>query len=528
MKAILKKDLWSISSFLENNNYNFNKKDILTNLPEKFIDEAITSISSWETYIPTPLIKLDKLNKELGLKEIYYKDEDKRFDLKSFKALGGAFAVYKIAGEKKNITVATATAGNHGRSVAWGAQRLGLKCKIFISENVSESRAEAMKNFGSTVIRHSSGDWTVDGVGVGGFSEPNKVVDCGNSGTAARLILGAMSTSPITATFSGDESLIKRPMERVINPLRLFGAQFFGKSGARFPMTAIGAKESIPVEYAMPIPSAQVKSAILLAGLNAPGKTTIFESELTRDHTERMLESFGAHIGVEYKKKGKIITLEGYPELKSQSVIIPRDPSSAAFPICAALIVEGSDISVPNITLNPSRSGLFQTLNEMGADIEYSNKRIQSGEPIADLRVKSSRLKGVNVPSSRAASMIDEYPILSVVASFAEGKTVMRGVGELRVKESDRIHAMAQGLSACGIKTEQSEETFVVHGNGDNGVNGGVNCSTFLDHRIAMSFLCLGLASKEAVSVDDYSTISTSFPNFKGLMEDLGAKFEID
>jgi 3-phosphoshikimate 1-carboxyvinyltransferase len=388
--------------------------------------------------------------------------------------------------------------------------------------------AEAIRNFGSTVIRHSNGYWTVDGVGVGGFSEPNKVVDCGNSGTAARLILGAMATSPITATFSGDESLIKRPMERVINPLRLFGAQFFGKSGARFPMTAIGAKESIPVEYTMPIPSAQVKSAILLAGLNAPGKTTIFESQLTRDHTERMLESFGAHISVEYKKKGKIITLEGYPELKSQSVIIPRDPSSAAFPICAALIVEGSDISVPNITLNPSRSGLFQTLNEMGADIEYSNKRIQSGEPIADLRVKYSRLKGVNIPSSRAASMIDEYPILSVVASFAEGKTVMRGVGELRVKESDRIHAMAQGLSACGIKTEQSEETFVVHGNGDNGVNGGVNCSTFLDHRIAMSFLCLGLASKKAVSVDDYSTIATSFPNFKGLMEDLGAKFEID
>jgi 3-phosphoshikimate 1-carboxyvinyltransferase len=386
--------------------------------------------------------------------------------------------------------------------------------------------AEAMRNFGANVTRHAIGEWSVDGVGVGGFSEPDRVIDCGNSGTGARLILGAMSTSPITATFSGDTSLVKRPMDRVINPLKLFGAKFFGRSDCKLPITAIGANEPIPISYSMPVASAQVKSAILLAGLNSPGKTVIFEKEPTRDHTERMLKSFGAVIKIEDKDQGRTISLEGYPELKSQSIIVPRDPSSAAFPVCAALIVEGSDVSIPTIALNPTRSGLFKTLHEMGGDIEYSKRGIESGEPIADLRVKFSQLKGVDVPVSRAASMIDEYPILAIVASFAEGKTIMRGVGELRVKESDRIDAMARGLSACGIKTEQDEDTFVVHGNGSRGVVGGVECSTFLDHRIAMSFLCLGLASCKPVTIDDYSAVATSFPNFRGLMEKLGAKFE--
>lgn len=388
------------------------------------------------------------------------------------------------------------------------------------------STAEAMRSFGANVTRHDHGDWSVDGVGVGGFLEPNKVIDCGNSGTGARLILGAMSTSPITATFTGDESLVKRPMDRIINPLKLFGANFFGRSDAKLPITAIGASEPIPVRYSMPVASAQVKSAILLAGLNSPGKTIIFEKEPTRDHTERMLKSFGAVIEIEDNDEGRTIILEGYPELKSQSIIVPRDPSSAAFPVCAALIIEGSDISVPNIALNPTRSGLFKTLREMGGDIEYLKKGIEGGEPIADLRVKFSKLKGIDIPAGRAASMIDEYPILSIVASFGEGKTVMRGVGELRVKESDRIDAMARGLSACGIKTEQDEDTFVVHGKGSRGVLGGTECSTFFDHRVAMSFLCLGLASRKPVTIDDYSAVATSFPNFRGLMENLGASFE--
>ncbi|MFL2798837.1 MAG: 3-phosphoshikimate 1-carboxyvinyltransferase, partial [Paracoccaceae bacterium] len=310
------------------------------------------------------------------------------------------------------------------------------------------------------------------------------------------------------------------------NPLRLFGAKFFGRSEFKLPMTAIGANEPIPVRYSMPVASAQVKSAILLAGLNSPGKTIIYEKELTRDHTERMLKSFGANIKIEDSDEGRKIILEGYPELKRQSIIVPRDPSSAAFPVCAALIVEGSDILVPNIALNPTRSGLFKTLHEMGGDIEYSKKGVESGEPIADLRVKFSKLRGVDIPASRAASMIDEYPILSIVASFANGKTVMRGVGELRFKESDRINAMARGLSACGIKTEQNEDSFVIHGNGSRGVYGGVECSTFFDHRVAMSFLCLGLASHKPITIDDYSAVATSFPNFRGLMENLGASFE--
>ena len=309
--------------------------------------------------------------------------------------------------------------------------------------------AKAMRAFGAQVEKRGD-TWYVQGVGVGGFAEPEAVIDCGNAGTGVRLIMGAMATSPITATFTGDASLRKRPMGRVTDPLALFGARAFGRSGGRLPMTIVGAADPMPVRYTVPVPSAQVKSAVLLAGLNAPGQTVVIEKEATRDHTERMLAGFGAEISTEVTDEGRVITLTGRPELVPQVIDVPRDPSSAAFPVCAALIVPGSDVLVPNIGLNPTRAGLFETLREMGADLTYENLREEGGEPAADLRARfSPKLRGVEVPPERAASMIDEYPVLSVVAAFAKGATVMRGVKELRVKESDRIAAMADGLRAA-------------------------------------------------------------------------------
>jgi 3-phosphoshikimate 1-carboxyvinyltransferase len=386
--------------------------------------------------------------------------------------------------------------------------------------------AKAMRAFGAEVVQHGPGEWSVHGVGVGGFAEPTNVIDCGNSGTGVRLIMGCMATSPITATFTGDASLNKRPMGRVTDPLALFGAKAYGRQGGRLPMTIVGAADPVPVRYTVPMPSAQVKSAVLLAGLNAPGQTVVIEKDPTRDHSERMLRGFGAELTVEATDEGHVITLTGQPELRPQTVAVPRDPSSAAFPVCAALIVEGSDILVPGVSQNPTRNGLYTTLVEMGADIEFQNLREEGGEPVADLRVKSSGLKGIVVPPDRAASMIDEYPVLSVVAAFAEGVTVMRGVKELRVKESDRIDAMARGLEACGVRIEEDEDTLIVHGMGSGGVPGGATCKSHLDHRIAMSFLVLGLAARKPVSVDDGSPIATSFPVFEGLMAGLGAVVE--
>ena len=384
--------------------------------------------------------------------------------------------------------------------------------------------AKAMRAFGAEVTRLGEGEWSVHGVGVGGFAEPANVIDCGNSGTGVRLIMGSMATSPITATFTGDASLNKRPMGRVTDPLALFGARSYGRSGGRLPMTIVGATDPVPVNYTVPMPSAQVKSAVLLAGLNAPGQTVVIEKEPTRDHSERMLRGFGAELTVEDTKEGRVITLTGQPELKPQTVAVPRDPSSAAFPVCAALIVDGSDILVPGVSQNPTRNGLYTTLVEMGADIEFQNPREEGGEPVADLRVRASPLKGIEVPEERAASMIDEYPVLSVVAAFAEGTTVMRGVKELRVKESDRIDAMARGLEACGVRIEEEEDVLFVHGMGPGGVPGGATAKTHIDHRIAMSFLVLGLASQKPVSVDDGSPIATSFPVFEDLMAGLGAQ----
>ena len=389
--------------------------------------------------------------------------------------------------------------------------------------------AKAMRAFGAEVTDHGGSNWSVKGVGVGGFAEPEQVIDCGNSGTGVRLIMGAMATQPISATFTGDASLNGRPMARVTDPLALFGTQSYGRAGGRLPMTLVGAHAPVPVEYVVPVPSAQVKSAVLLAGLNAPGKTIVIEAEATRDHTERMLAGFGAEITVEDTDKGRVITLTGQPELTPQKIDVPRDPSSAAFPVCAALIVPGSDVLVPCIGLNPTRSGLFTTLREMGADLTYENERIEGGEPVADLRARfSPDLKGIEVPPERAASMIDEYPVLSVVACFASGDTVMRGVKELRVKESDRIDAMATALRANGITVEDGPDWWIVTGAGHGNVAGGATCASHLDHRIAMSFMVLGMATQNPVQVDDAGPIATSFPIFEPLMESLGADVRRD
>jgi 3-phosphoshikimate 1-carboxyvinyltransferase len=411
------------------------------------------------------------------------------------------------------------------RALIFGAMAVGeTKITGLLEGQDVLDTAKAMRAFGAEVTQHGPGTWSVHGVGVGGFREPADVIDCGNSGTGVRLIMGCMATTDMTATFTGDASLRKRPMGRVTDPLALFGARAYGRQGGRLPMTIVGAANPVPVRYALPVASAQVKSAVLLAGLNAPGETVVIEREPTRDHSERMLLGFGAELHVEKGAEGHVITLKGQPELRPQTVAVPRDPSSAAFPVCAALIVEGSDILVPGVSQNLTRNGLYITLVEMGAEIEFQNPREEGGEPVADLRVRfSGNMKGIEVPPERAPSMIDEYPILSVVAAFATGKTVMRGVKELRVKESDRIDAMARGLEACGVTIEEDEDTLIVHGMGAGGVPGGATAATHLDHRIAMSFLVCGMAAQKPVSVDDASPIVTSFPIFEGLMTGLGA-----
>ncbi|WP_138421726.1 3-phosphoshikimate 1-carboxyvinyltransferase [Maritimibacter alexandrii] len=414
------------------------------------------------------------------------------------------------------------------RSLLLGAMAVGETRVTGLLEGEDVlATAAAMQAFGAEVERLGDGEWRVNGVGVGGFAEPEDVIDCGNAGTGVRLIMGCMATSPITATFTGDASLRSRPMGRVTDPIALFGAQSYGRTGGRLPMTVVGAKNPVPVRYKTPMASAQVKSAVLLAGLNAPGETVVIEAEATRDHTERMLAGFGAEISVEDTGEGRVITLVGQPELKPQTIAVPRDPSSAAFPVCAALIVPGSDVLVPNIGLNPTRAGLFTTLIEMGADLTYENEREEGGEPVADLRARfSPDMKGIRVPEERAASMIDEYPVLSVVAAFATGKTEMVGVHELRVKESDRIDAMARGLEANGVTIEEGRDFMTVHGLGPDVVPGGGTAAARLDHRIAMSFMVMGMAAQSPVSIDDGQPIATSFPIFEPLMAGLGATIE--
>jgi 3-phosphoshikimate 1-carboxyvinyltransferase len=385
--------------------------------------------------------------------------------------------------------------------------------------------AKAMRALGANVERTGDFAWSVHGVGVAGFAEPQVPLDFGNSGTGCRLVMGAVAGCPITAVFDGDASLRGRPMRRILDPLELMGAKA-GSSGegGRLPLTLNGARDPLPILYRTPVASAQIKSAVLLAGLAAPGVTTVIESEASRDHTELMLKHFGAQIAsVQEGAHGRRIALTGQPELHGAEVVVPADPSSAAFPIVAALIVEGSDVILSDVMTNPLRTGLFTTLREMGASIEESHQRGDAGEPMAQLRVRASKLRGVEVPPERAPSMIDEYLVLAVAASFAEGTTIMRGLQELRVKESDRLEATAAMLRVNGVKAEIVGNDLIVEGKGH--VDGGGLVATHMDHRIAMSALVMGLASDKPVKVDDTAFIATSFPDFIPMMRSLGAEF---
>lgn len=386
---------------------------------------------------------------------------------------------------------------------------------------------EAMKAMGALVAREDN-TWIIKGTGNGCLLEPDAPFDFGNAGTGSRLTMGLVGTYDMTTRFIGDASLSKRPMARVLDPLRQMGTQVLAaQAGDRLPITLRGPRHAAPISYRVPVPSAQVKSAVLLAGLNVPGVTTVIEPVMTRDHTEKMLAGFGARLDIETDGEGaRHIRLEGQGRLSGQEITIPGDPSSAAFPLVAALLVPGSDITIENVLMNPTRTGLVLTLQEMGADIEIGNRRASGGEEVADLRVRSSELKGIAVPAERAPFMIDEYPVLAVAAAFAEGETLMKGLEELRVKESDRLSAVAAGLKANGADCTEGEDFLSVRGRPDGKDLGGGTVETHLDHRIAMAFLVMGLASEKAVTIDDRSMIATSFPEFMGLMAELGATFE--
>ncbi len=386
--------------------------------------------------------------------------------------------------------------------------------------------AAAMTALGAQVERGADGVWRVQGRGIGGLIEPADVLDLGNSGTSARLLMGLVATSPLVAFFTGDASLRKRPMARVTAPLGEMGARFVTRDGGRLPLAVIGTADPVPITYRLPVASAQVKSAILLAGLNTPGRTTVIEREPTRDHTELMFRHFGIEVATEPADGGGIaVTVTGQPEISGRVVRVPGDPSSAAFPLVAALIVPGSHVTVRNVGLNPRRTGLLETLREMGADLTVTNARTEAGEPVGDVTARYRELVGVDVPAARAPSMIDEYPILAVAAAFARGRTVMRGLSELRVKESDRLSAIANGLAACGVKVEVDGDDLIVTGTGRPPA-GGATIATNLDHRIAMAFLVMGLGAEAPVQVDDVAPIATSFPGFLALMRDLGGALE--
>jgi 3-phosphoshikimate 1-carboxyvinyltransferase len=409
------------------------------------------------------------------------------------------------------------------RALILGALTVG-KCRIsgLLEGQDVLNTAKAVLALGATVERHGEGEWDIHGVGVGGFAEPSRLLDFGNSGTGCRLMLGAVAGCPITAIFDGDASLRRRPMQRVLEPLQRIGARTQGMAEGRLPVTLTGARDPIPIVFEPPVASAQVKSAVLLAGLSAPGQTIVVERESTRDHTEKMLAHFGADVRVEPEgNRGSRVTLVGQPELVPAPIVVPADPSSAAFPLVAALITPGSDIVLDGVMMNPLRAGLFTTLGEMGALIERVDTRNEGGEEVADLRVHSSALRGIEVPASRAPAMIDEYPILAVAASFAEGETRMRGLKELRVKESDRLAATAAMLRTNGVEVEIEGDDLIVHGRGR--APGGGQVMTHMDHRIAMSGLMIGLASERPVQVDDAAFIATSFPGFVQLMRGLGA-----
>jgi len=422
-----------------------------------------------------------------------------------------------------------------GRARVPGDKSISIRALILGALTVGETRvsgllegddvlntAQTLRALGAVIERNGGGAWHIRGVGVAGFAEPRAALDFGNSGTGCRLMLGAVAGCPITATFDGDASLRRRPMRRILDPLERIGARTLDSADGRLPLTLAGARDPIPIVFESAVPSAQLKSAALIAGLSAPGETVVIEGEATRDHTEKMLSHFGAELRIEPQgAQGRRIALAGQPELVPQPIVVPTDPSSAAFPLVAALITPGSDVILDGVMMNPLRAGLIATLVEMGASIERLDMRKEGGEDVADLRVRAGALRGVEVPAARAPSMIDEYPVLAVAAAFAEGTTVMRGLKELRVKESDRLAATAALLRANGIAVDIEGDDLIVRGNG-RALGGGL-VATHMDHRIAMSALVMGLASERPVKIDDGSFIATSFPRFVELMRSLGA-----
>lgn len=444
------------------------------------------------------------------------------------------------AAEPRPLTLA-ASGPLNGRIAVPGDKSISHRSLMFAALAVGESRIEgllegedvlataaAMRAMGADVERGADGVWRVHGVGVGGLTQPANALDMGNSGTSTRLLMGLVASHALTATFIGDASLSKRPMRRVIEPLSRMGAEFTTSPGGRLPLMVRGIVPAVPIEYRLPVASAQVKSAVLLAGLNTPGITRVIEPVPTRDHSERMLAGFGAHLEIEEGPEGRIIALTGEAELKPQHIVVPGDPSSAAFPIVAALLVPGSDVTVANVGMNATRAGLYQVLRDMGADLTLSNERIVGGEPVADVTARHSLLTGIDVPPEVAPSMIDEFPILFVAAALAQGRTVTRGLEELRVKESDRLALMARGLARLGAHVEETGDGLVIQGTGGAALeaNGAPTIAAELDHRIAMSFAIAGLVSKGGLTIDDTRPIATSFPTFLPLMRDLGAPVE--
>jgi 3-phosphoshikimate 1-carboxyvinyltransferase len=384
--------------------------------------------------------------------------------------------------------------------------------------------AAAMRAMGATVERVGDDDWRVHGVGIGALLQPETALDMGNSGTSTRLLMGLVASHPITASFIGDASLSKRPMGRVIEPLSLMGADITASPGGTLPLMLRGASPAVPIEYRLPVASAQVKSAVLLAGLNTPGITTVIEPVPTRDHSERMLAGFGAELTVDVEPDGtRIIRIRGEADFRPQVIDVPGDPSSAAFFITAALLVPGSELTIENVGLNPTRAGLIEVLRQMGGSIAETNPREVGGEPVADLVIRHSPLRGIEVDPDLAPSMIDEFPVLFVAASLAEGRTVTSGLDELRVKESDRLAVMATALTAAGARVEEREDGLVIEGTGGDPLRGGGPIATHLDHRIAMSMAVAGLASRAGVEIDDTRPIATSFPVFEALLDGCAA-----
>ena len=429
------------------------------------------------------------------------------------------------------------SAGLTGRITVPGDKSISHRSLMLSSLAVGESRIEgllegedvlataaAMRAMGATIERSDDGIWRVWGVGVGGLLQPAGALDMGNSGTSTRLLAGLVASHAITATFIGDASLSKRPMGRVIDPLSLMGAEFTSSPGGRLPMMVRGICPAVPIDYTLPVASAQVKSAVLLAGLNTPGITRVIEPVPTRDHSERMLAGFGANLTVEATNRGRVISVHGEAELKPQQIVVPGDPSSAAFWAVAASIVPGSEVTIANVGLNPTRAGIFTALRMMGADITEVDARSVGGEPVADLIVRHATLKAIDVPPDLAPSMIDEYPVLFVAAALAEGRTVARGAHELRVKESDRIAAMAAALMACGVTVEEFDDGLAITGSGGEPIPGGGTVASLLDHRIAMAMTVAGLVARRPITIDDVAPVATSYPVFFETLEHLAGR----